>query len=335
MMPEWDAIHEKDFELAIAIDSGDQEKIDRMLFEAKRELVEEALEDNFDTSIKTTGEIAERGKLQARAKDIKGLSNTPESINAYLMTFDSMRDGPIREDIETLSDKILREAADQTLSSAAVSNLAKGGLRDGVSVLSDKNKVGRAADRVVDYGYGVDRNTGALIAGMPTEGGHSDNFPHDTYPEYSNARWNMGTEQKYINKTKGKRTGDDALIAMRNSLKNRMHADQEGDVIRSVVNGWQVGEGFGPMIDNMSRPKNMRESLQSQEQLAQALLKERMQGIMGENISDSQGQVVGEKPLVINADEGSQVFVHTNGNGNGKNGHAKTQKAFNELAGKK
>ena len=53
----------------------------------------------------------------------------------------------------------------------------------------------------------------------------------------------------------------------------------------------------------------------------------------GRDISDSQGQVVGEKPLVINADEGSQVFVHTNGNG--KNGHAKTQKAFNELAGKK
>ena len=53
----------------------------------------------------------------------------------------------------------------------------------------------------------------------------------------------------------------------------------------------------------------------------------------GRDISDSQGQVVGEKPLVINADEGSQVFVHTNGNG--KNGHAKTQKAFNELARKK
>ena len=53
----------------------------------------------------------------------------------------------------------------------------------------------------------------------------------------------------------------------------------------------------------------------------------------GRDISDSQGQVVGEKPLVINADEGSQVFVHTNGNG--KNGHAKTQKVFNELAGKK
>ena len=53
----------------------------------------------------------------------------------------------------------------------------------------------------------------------------------------------------------------------------------------------------------------------------------------GRDISDSQGQIVGEKPLVINADEGSQVFVHTNGNR--KNGHAKTQKVFNELAGRK
>ena len=53
--------------------------------------------------------------------------------------------------------------------------------------------------------------------------------------------------------------------------------------------------------------------------------------LSGKNVSDSQGSVVGQKPLVINADEGSKVYVHTNGNGNG---HADVQKAFNEANGK-
>ena len=38
------------------------------------------------------------------------------------------------------------------------------------------------------------------------------------------------------------------------------------------------------------------------------------------------GQVVGEKPIVVNADEGANVYVHTNGNGNG---HAAVQREFN------
>tara|TARA_R100001510_G_scaffold57714_1_gene67088 strand:- start:3465 stop:4361 length:897 start_codon:yes stop_codon:yes gene_type:complete len=52
--------------------------------------------------------------------------------------------------------------------------------------------------------------------------------------------------------------------------------------------------------------------------------------LSGKNVSDSQGAVVGQKPLVINADEGSKVYVHTNGNGNG---HSEVQKAFNEANG--
>lgn len=264
-MPEWDAIHEQDFKLAVAMDSGDEEAVNRMLFEEKREMVEEALADNFDTSVKTGGEIAERGKLQAKAKQIHGMSSSPESINGYLMTFDSMKNGPIREDMESAYDAGLREAARDTLTSNAVYNLAKPGLRGSPADLSEANKVGRAEDRVVDYSLGVDRNTGALIAGLPTDGGHGDNFPHEKYPEYSNARWNMGTEQGYINKTKGDRVGDDAQIAIRNGLRNKMHADDSGDVVRSVAKGWQVGEGYGPMEDDMTPPKTMREALAAQD----------------------------------------------------------------------
>ena len=61
--------------------------------------------------------------------------------------------------------------------------------------------------------------------------------------------------------------------------------------------------------------------------------KQRMAGerinneLKAESMADSQGQVVGQKPIVINADEDAKVFVHTNGNGNG---HTEMQKAFNQ-----
>ena len=274
LMADWDAVHAKDFEMAIAMDSGDQATIDRLVFEEKREMVADALSENFDLSVKETGAIADRGKLQAKMTPIHGMSSSPESINGYLMTFDTMKNGPIREDVESAYDQKLREAARETLTPAAISNLAKPGLRDGVAVLSDANRIGRAEDRVVDYGYGVDRNSGVLIAGMPTDGGHGDNFPHEKFPEFSNARWNMGTEQGYINKTKGDRVGEAAMTAVRNGLKNKMHADQSGDVVRSVAKGWQVGEGFGVMEDNMTLPMNMTQALQAQER-ARAYLQQR------------------------------------------------------------
>ena len=323
MMPEWDAIHADDFKLAVAMDSGDEATVNQMLFEKKREMVREALADNFDTSVKTTGELNERGKLQAKAKQIHGKSNSPESINAYLMTFDSMRDGPIRDDIESLYDQKLREAAQEVLTSNAIYNLSKPGLRGSPADLSKVNRDGRAGDRVVDHSYGVDRNTGALIAGMPTEGGHSDNFPHEAFPEFSNARWNMGTEQKYINKSKGNRTGEDAQIAMRNSLKNRMRKDETGDIIRSVANGWQVGEGYGVMKDDMTSPKSMRESLASQAVEAQAMKDSVMNNIIKRvgrdelrNYDNLVRQNGGDdRQVTINADT---VILEKAINGNGK-----------------
>ena len=56
-----------------------------------------------------------------------------------------------------------------------------------------------------------------------------------------------------------------------------------------------------------------------------AAVREVLQAIEAGRDSQSTGAVSGEKPLV-NAGEGSKVYVHTNGNGNG---HAEMQKAFN------
>lgn len=264
LIGDWEGVHEDEMRLAVAMDAGDEAAVQEMLWNDKRDMVADALSENFDVSVKETGKLDERGKLQAKAKQIHGLSSSPESINGYLMTFDSMKNGPIRDDVESLYDQKLREAAQEVLTSNAVYNLAKPGLRGSPADLSEANKRGRAEDRVVDYGYGVDRNTGALIAGLPTDGGHGDNFPHEKFPEFSNARWNMGTEQGYINKTKGNRTGKDAMVAMRNGIKNKMNADESGDVVRSVAKGWQVGEGFGVMENDMTPQMNMKQALEAQ-----------------------------------------------------------------------
>tara|TARA_B100000405_G_scaffold103828_1_gene72523 strand:+ start:7127 stop:7975 length:849 start_codon:yes stop_codon:yes gene_type:complete len=65
-----------------------------------------------------------------------------------------------------------------------------------------------------------------------------------------------------------------------------------------------------------------------------ATVRDVLQAIDAGRDAQTTGTVSGEKPLVVNAGEGSRVFVHTNGNGNG-NGHAEMQKAFNKSNGKK
>ena len=47
LMADWDAVHAKEFEMAIALDSGDQATVDRLIFEEKREMVADALSENF------------------------------------------------------------------------------------------------------------------------------------------------------------------------------------------------------------------------------------------------------------------------------------------------
>ena len=248
------------------LDANDTEALQQLEFEAKLEAVRESLSSNFGVSVKEGGDLVDRGKLNITRDQIHGKSMSPEVINAYLMTFDSMKNGSIvdRPVLSNAYDKYIEEAAGEVLSPQAISLLAKPGLRDGVASISEANRKGRAGDRVVEYGNGYDDETGALIAGMPTEGGHGDNFPHAKYPEYSDARWNMHTELKYPNKTKGARPKAEALLAIKRGIKNKMHADESGDVIRSVAKGWQVGGGSGDEPMEIVRPMTMREALQSQ-----------------------------------------------------------------------
>lgn len=175
------------------------------------------------------------------------------------------------------------------------------------------------ADLIYKGSFGRDLYTGAPIVGMDTQMGHTT--------ANSLGGTDLRQELAAINMSLHDTEGTDRLEAIRrkkvqlNAMK-AIEANPEllnDPEIQRLVMGdktfvkdlLQKAEGYG---FDMSGSRGMVQS----------------QG----PISDSQGQVVGEKPLVINADEGSQVFVHTNGNGH-SNGKAKTQRAFNELARKR
>ena len=81
--------------------------------------------------------------------------------------------------------------------------------------------------------------------------------------------------------------------------------------------------GEKPNIENIRAARDAKD-IQAKE-YAQEHIRQQ-----AEKISDSQGQIIGQKPFVINADKGSKVFVHTNGNGNG---HAEMQEKFNNSNG--
>ncbi len=264
LLPDWDAAHEYAYKRAVALDAEDYETVKQLEFEAEREEVRQALESNWDVSIKNNGELKDRGKLLIKRNEQHGQGSSPSVINSYLMTFDSMKNGSIVDRPASVyaHDAHLAEAATRVLTPAAISELAKAGLRQGPAVLSPANRIGRAGDRTVEYGNGFDDESGAVFAGLPTDGGHGDLFPHDLYPEYSNARWNMHTELSYPNSSKGKRVGEPALIGLRKGIKTKMHADDTGEVIRSVAKGWQVGGGSGDEPVVLTSPPTMLQALQ-------------------------------------------------------------------------
>ena len=73
---------------------------------------------------------------------------------------------------------------------------------------------------------------------------------------------------------------------------------------------------------------SVREAVEQERMAGKAMNTQMMRDYLNEAGEDvmSTGSVVGQKPFVINADEGANVYVHTNGNAND---HAMMQQAFN------
>jgi hypothetical protein len=163
------------------------------------------------------------------------------------MALDVELNGDIVEELHrpgSFNEGNVRKAVTNMLSPAGASLLAGVGLRGGeLAKLSPEERNYRAGDRAVTLDKGFNTRTGSRLVNA-LDGGHI--FPHDEYPEYSASRWNMDFEDKYENRTKGKKTGEALIKAFSNSLRKRLgNSKRDGPVTPGqMVNTWNVGRGF-------------------------------------------------------------------------------------------
>ena len=270
--------------------------IDPLLLSELRDsaMLQEAVGSHYDLEELNTGKILDRGKIKLKRKAQGGGSDLKQTIDALLMAAASQKYGNVVEGTKTSPySNELRMAAERILAPAGASELAKVGLRDGdLAKLSGREKLERALDRILELDKGYNPVTGSLYEGVDLDGGHK--MAHSKYGDMSSNKDNMMFESKYENRTKGNKEGDSLIKALRSSLLNRL---KKGRIT----------------------PEELAKAYQFDDSIIGPEAGEDMQAT---------GSVVGQKPFVINADEGANVYIHTNGNGNGEN-HAIMQEKFN------
>ena len=194
---------------------------------------------------------------------------------------------------------------------------------------------------VIQIGRGYDSRDGAAFTQQYAESGHS--LDDNLYPDLGHDIDNIGQQSRIVNKV----TADSAKGASNMTPEEKSINDMEDKALDLMRSQYKSGykdtvytddgdsDIYGSALDDLIaelRTKDQRLAATDAVPILRAL-REREGAIQrGEKISDSQGQIIGQKPLVINADEGSRIYVHTNGNGNG--GHAEVLKEFNKANGK-
>ena len=190
-------------------------------------ILQEASENQYDMVELEKGKIADRGKFKLVPKELHGGRNLPQTIDGLLMDAAVQRTGehnviPLGE---TPRSQAVRMAADRILAPAGASQLAKVGLRAGaVEQLDGEERLLRAADRLVEMDRNFDPVSGARLDGVGLDGGHIAD--HHNNPELSSARENMRMENKNVNRTKGARSGEDAVRAYGNSILKRLKSGE-------------------------------------------------------------------------------------------------------------
>lgn len=187
-------------------------------------LLQEAVGSHYDMEELRNGRKEDRGKFKLKAKEMRGASNSPQTVDALLRAIDYERHGDLVTPRQaTPHSQELRMAGERILAPAGASALAKVGLRaGGVETLDGPERLVRALDRIDELDRGFNQKTGAIYDGVGLDGGHK--LPHNKYPEMSEARENMMFENKYENRVKGNREGEDVVKAMTNSLRKRLRS---------------------------------------------------------------------------------------------------------------
>ena len=190
-------------------------------------ILQEATQNHYDMVELEKGKIADRGKFKLVPKELHGGRNLASTIDGLLMDAQVQRTGePIVIPMgETPRSERVRMAADRLLAPAGASQLAKVGLRAGaVEELDGAERLLRAQDRLVELDRNFDTVSGARLDEVGLDGGHI--LDHHNNPEASASRENMRFENKNVNRTKGARSGEDAVNAYKNSILKRLKADE-------------------------------------------------------------------------------------------------------------
>ena len=154
-------------------------------------------------------------------------------------------------------------AGERILAPAGASTLAKVGLRAGaVEQLDGEERLLRALDRLVELDRNFDPTSGARLDGVGLDGGHK--VAHGEDESQSAKRENMQMENKYVNRVKGKESGEKAVGRFKNSILKRLKsgAITPADLERAYqfsAPEIAIDTDGGPVIVNNSRVStNMR-----------------------------------------------------------------------------
>ena len=229
----------------------------------------------------------------------RALQDAERAEKEYMKT--GKRELAIPENVK--ADNIDRERAEiiaNLLINESLEKLAARGLH-GRAAGDRMKKVDAVADLLYKTSYGRDLYTGSPIIGAKQDAGHLE----------SNSRGGvrLRPELALINQMLGDTEGVERLKRI-DEARTRINAAgnytdeilKDGDIQRLLKY-----KDFQNMVDKQ-QARRSQYGFEAGEDLQAA------------------GKVVGEKPIVVNADEGANVYVHTNGNGNG---HAKMQREFN------
>ena len=243
---DWNHAHRHELVQALAEEEGDTQFLAAMQKADDYVVVNDALGGQYDLTTDT------KGNINIKAKRFAGDEVRDRNIvNGILMAYDNNVNGRIVDQVLSaglkdgmpLGDRQIRLAAERVLSGQAVSDLAGVGLRGGdMTGMSKEQRLLRAGDRMIEMDNGYDPVSGSLWGNIQLDGGHT--LPHGEYPEYSDARWNMSMENKYVNRVKGKREGVEENDSYYNSLLNRLKKKETDDKYISplqLANAWDVG----------------------------------------------------------------------------------------------
>tara|TARA_R100001129_G_scaffold137881_1_gene99099 strand:+ start:2213 stop:3214 length:1002 start_codon:yes stop_codon:yes gene_type:complete len=213
-------------------------------------------------------------------------------------------------------------------------------------IISKAELARKAGQTLKERFWKTDSNTGANFDGVITNIGHTQS--QKNYPELARVAINNRTEHgpdnsnyknftgqqlvdrnnELLDQSRGK-LGDEVVDEMEMDIKLQMIADSIEDPQQRVQFMIDTGMATPDQLGIDKIKTRDVDATNMKRFAASPAVQELMQEIEAGRDAQAAGAVVGEKPLVVNAGEGSKVYLHTNGNGK-RNGHAEVQKAFDQ-----